>query len=100
MKYIGDLYGRVARKYIKLDMTSADVDHKDAVIDSLNTKLLELLGMIKKMKNCENCANFVEYATCAPMDGKPNINGSPLQKNKGCRLCGECKDKNLWRIKP
>lgn len=58
-----------------------------------------LKNTIEKMKNCENCANFVEYATCAPMDGKPRFNESPLQKVKGCRLCGECKDKNLWRIK-
>lgn len=55
--------------------------------------------LIEKMKNCENCADSVEYATCAPMDGKPRVNESPLQKVKGCRLCGECKDKNLWRIK-
>lgn len=58
-----------------------------------------LKAQIEKMKNCENFANFVEYATCAPMYGKPRFNESPLQKVKGCRLCGECKDKNLWRIK-
>lgn len=58
-----------------------------------------LKAQIEKMKNCENCANFVEYATCAPMDGMLRFNESPLQKVKGCMLCGECKDKNLWRIK-
>ena len=66
----------------------------------LENDLNNAKAQIEKMKCCENCADFVEYATCAPMAGKPRFNESPLQKVKGCRLCGECKDKNLWRIKP
>lgn len=70
-----------------------------SICRSAKERIEELEQQVEKMKNCDNCANFVEYATCAPMDGKPRFNESPLQKVKVCRLCGECKDKNLWRIK-
>lgn len=70
-----------------------------SICRSAKERIEELEQQVEKMRNCENCDNFVEYATCAPMDGKLRFNESPLQKVKGCRLCGECKDKNLWRIK-
>ncbi len=57
MNYIGDLYGKVNGKYIKLEMSSSDVDR-------LEKEKCELLGIIqqkdeviRKIRNCHNCKN-------------------------------------------
>ena len=39
MKYRGDLYGRIGRKYFPLEMTSEDIDKKDQQIAKLQAAL-------------------------------------------------------------
>ncbi len=58
MRYIGDLYGKVNGKYIKLEMTSSDVDLLEKENNSVIAKNMELLEQIKKMKCCGNCKHW------------------------------------------
>lgn len=97
MNYIGDLYGKVNGKYIKLEMTSSDVD-------LLENEKCELLGIIQKkdeiigkMKNCNDCKNFCEYLVCVKIDG---TNRTVAQKKvKGCRFLEQCKNNELLEMK-
>lgn len=97
MNYIGDLYGKVNGKYIKLGMTSSDVD-------LLEKEKCELLGIIQKkdeiigkMKNCDDCKNFGEYLACVKIDGTNRT--VARKKVKGCGFLEQCKNNELGEMK-
>lgn len=88
MNYIGDLYGNVNGKYIKLEMTSSDVD-------LLEKEKCELLGIIQqkdeiigKMKNCNNCKHKMIILMADILEDE--IKKEP---------CKSCNDLDKWEIK-
>ncbi len=90
MNYIGDLYGKVNGKYIKLEMTSSDVDR-------LEKEKCELLGIIqqkdeiiKKMRHCENCKHRLKALEMVVMD---------LDKDESREPCNVCENYDKWEIR-
>lgn len=89
MKYIGDLYGKVNGKYIRLEMTSADVDN-------LEKEKCELLGIIqqkdeiiRKIRNCHNCKHRLKVLEMEIWD---------LDEDELREPCNVCNKLDKWEI--
>ncbi len=89
MNYIGDLYGKVNGKYIKLEMSSSDVDR-------LEKEKCELLGIIqkkdeiiRKMRICDNCKHRLKILEMEILDKSKDELREP---------CNVCNNYDKWEI--
>lgn len=80
MNYIGDLYAKIGGgrgKYIKLEMTSTDVDNLVEENKALKTQ-------VEKMKCCPNCEFQYVRSLAAVISDEP---------------CCSCKDHSKWKLR-
>lgn len=83
MNYIGDLYAKIGGgrgKYLKLEMTSTDVDNLVEENKALKTQ-------IEKMKCCANCEFQYVRSLAAVIDDESD------------EPCCSCKEHSNWKLK-